>query len=56
MSVLTDTKAIVKSVKNEFSDDERKSGKTIGKIANAIPGLSQGVRIFKYGEKEMVQQ
>jgi hypothetical protein len=55
-SVFSDTKDLVKAIKNEFSDDDRKTGKSFEKFAKMAPPLGQGLRIFKYGEKEMVQQ
>lgn len=55
-SVLSDTKDLVKAIKNEFSDDDRKTGRSLEKVAKAIPGAGQAVRIYKYGAKEMVQQ
>lgn len=55
-SVLSDTKDLIKAVKNEFSDDDRKTGHSLEKVAKAIPGVGQAIRIYKYGAKEMVQQ
>ena len=56
MSVLTDTDALIRAVKNEFSDDDRKTGKSLGKLAKMLPPLGQGVRVFQYGEKQIAQQ
>ena len=56
MSVLTDTDTLIRAVKNEFSDDDRKTGKSLGKLAKMLPPLGQGVRIFQYGEKQIAQQ
>jgi len=55
MSIVSDTQSLVRSVKNEFSDDDKKRGKSLVKTAKMIPGLSQGVRVFQYGEKEIAQ-
>ncbi len=55
MSVLSDTGALVKAVKNEFGDDDRKTGKSLEKLAKMVPPFGQAVRIAKYGAKEMVQ-
>ena len=55
MSVLSDTQNLVNSIKNEFSDDDKKHGKSLLKAAKMIPGLSQGVRVYQYGEKQIAQ-
>ena len=39
MSVLTDSNALIKAVKNEFSDDDRKTGKSLEKLAKMLPPL-----------------
>ena len=56
MSVLTDTDALIRAVKNEFSDDDRKTGKSFGKLAKMLPPLGQAVRVVQYGEKQIAQQ
>ena len=56
MSVLTDTDALIRAVKNEFSDDDRKTGKSLGKLAKMLPPLGQAVRVVQYGEKQIAQQ
>ena len=56
MGVLSDTRLLVNSIRGEFSDDDRRTGKSLTRAAGFVPGLNQGVRFFKYGAKEMVQQ
>ena len=56
MSVLTDTDALIRAVKNEFSDDDRKTGKSLGTLAKMLPPLGQAVRVVQYGEKQIAQQ
>lgn len=55
-SVISDAGSIVKSIKNEFSEDERKSGKSIEKIGKMIPGVNQAIRVVKYGAKEIASR
>ena len=56
MGVLSDTNSLIKSIKNEFSDDERKTDKSLGKLAKMVPPFGQGLRVYQYGEKVIAQQ
>lgn len=56
MGILSDTSGLVNSIKNEFSDDDRRTGKSLGKLAKMIPGAGQAVRVVQYGEKRIAQQ
>lgn len=55
MGVLTGAAGVVRAVKNEFSDDERKSGKSLEKLAKETPILSQGIRAYNYAAKEIAK-
>lgn len=56
MGVLSDTESLVKSIKNEFSGDNRKTGKSMAKLAKMVPPFGQAVRVYQYGEKVVAQQ
>jgi len=53
MGLLSDIKGTVNAAANEFSDDDRKTGRFFGKAATLTPPLGQAVRIYKYGEKQI---
>ena len=56
MGVLSDTSSLINAVKNEFSDDDRKTGKSLVKLAKMVPPFGQAVRFIQYGEKEIARQ
>ena len=56
MGVLSDANSLIRAIKNEFSEDNRKSGKSLAKLAKMVPPFGQAVRVVQYGDKIIAQQ
>ena len=53
MSILSDVSKLGISIKNEFSEVERKRGKSLSKVLSFTPPLGQFKRAYDYGAKEI---